>query len=636
MANNEFWWSEKGKRCVELAFQRAEALEQQNIDRYELYRRNTALYDPRCDFLTGDLYEITDLYEVVEENIVKSVIDTFQSMLGREIPHIRFQTDGASYSRQRRAKAFEHFVDGEFQRIDARTLVQTQLFDGMLYGTGVIAVGHDYSEVFAERVLIDEILVDNKACRNSPPREVVRRKVVDKNLVAATYGRNDKALAKKIMECAQAGNAGTWAGHRDLEDNETILIELHKLPSYKGAEDGRHLVCLPGLELCDEEWKHPNLPYSFFHWTKPPVGFYGISLVEEVAGTQMRVHKMNEFVDACHDRISVPRMFVHKVDQDMAGRVDNDIGRIYAYTKQPPTFDNPMGVSGDYYQRLKDLRNSPYEMLGVTTMEAQGKRPAGLDSAPAQREYHDITTARHTVRAQDVEKATRTLAERLIQATKDLHASGYSDIKTHWKSPWAVHTIKWSEVEPDADMLYMDIEAASVLSKTPAGRRQDVGELLQSGMIEAAVGRRLLGIPDLEKEDSLANASMNFIDYTIEKLEARKNDEDEIPVPDELGDLNMQLKRATAAYLNARCYEEEPGVDVVIDGFLTFIQQCKDFIDMAAEAEMQKQMEMQAAAAPPPIAGAAGMAPPVPAGPQDGTVFPKGPLAPGIAEGLGQ
>jgi len=624
--DRQWWCSDPDDVARDLATW-TEYVERQQLNRYETYLRNAALYDPTCDFYDGGDNEYANVYDIVAENIVKTTVDTFQSILGKDRPRIRFQTDGANFRAQRKARSFARFIDGEFQRLEVHALKQGQIRDAALFGTGFVRVDQDGDTTYAERVLPDEIVVDNKACRSAPPNVLVQRKFVNKSQLAARIGKHDKKLGAEIEAHSETGSS--WAMYREMRDDEVVLMEGWKLPSYEGADDGRRVLAIPGLTLVDEPWTRCNFPFDILHWTKPITGFYGLSMVEEIAGIQMRVHSLNEFIDAVHDRIAVPRVFVNQSDMGVVSRIDNTIGAIIPVRGGAPTFETPRPVSPDTWQRLDQLKRAPYEVLGITQLQTQGAKPIGLESAPSLREYHDISNDRFSVKMQEIESSYKVTAQLIIYSTKELTESGKNPV-TAWRTPWNVVPVKWSDVDPKEDLMHMDLEAASILSKTPAGRKQDLIEMTQAGWITADKARQLSGLPDLEADDSLANAAMEYNSWCINQLEDRKRDSDPIPAPDELADLKTLHSESVAAYLRAMVAGAD---EVVLSGFRSFIGQTQFLIDQLAERQAILQMEQQAnlmqlqgAMMPAPVED--------PMQTKAGVVYPKGDLAPGTPEGL--
>jgi hypothetical protein len=94
----------------------------------------------------------------------------------------------------------------------------------------------------------------------------------------------------------------------------------------------------------------------------------------------------------------------------------------------------------------------------------------------------------------------------------------------------------------------MDIFPTSSLSNTPAGRLQDVQELLQAGFITKEDGMKLLDFPDLEGTMNLLNAGIEDIEKMIEDMVEHGN----YTTPEPYQNLELGIKKCQQAYLMYR------------------------------------------------------------------------------------
>jgi hypothetical protein len=81
-----------------------------------------------------------------------------------------------------------------------------------------------------------------------------------------------------------------------------------------------------------------------------------------------------------------------------------------------------------------------------------------------------------------------------------------------------LRAMKWSDVKlPKNDYLWQTFPT-SALSSTPAGRLQDVKEMMSIGLIEPDVGVELLNFPDLKSESRVATSPRRLIMQTLERI----------------------------------------------------------------------------------------------------------------------
>lgn len=521
----------------------------------------------------------------VTENIIASVCDTATAMIARNRPKPTFQTDGADWSTKQRAKKLEKFVIGLYQKLDIYALGVRAFRDATIFGTGCLMLYAEDGEICAERVPIDDIIVDEREARDGKPRQMHRRFFVDKEVLARLYP--DQA---DVIRTTQS----VYAGSKLSESNQVAVIESWRMG---GNRDGRHAICIREATLSEETWKEECFPFIFYRWSEPIVGFYGQGLAELLTGIQLRINKLNRFIDKCQDLIAVPRVFM-----DIAGKVpkahlSNEIGQIIPTRggAKSVQFYTPPAVAPETYQRLTDLKRSGFELAGISQLSAQSKKPADLASGAALREYNDIESARFAIQAQNFEEFHMQIAGRLVLLAKHT----YKGEKTvTFGARKFVQTIKWKDVDPEEDTFRIDIEAASIMSRTPAGRLDAAIEMYQYGAITNDEFRRLIGHPDLEREMDLETAAIEDIEATIEEL---CNGDFHPPEPTQ--DLELGLKRVQLAERKAR---RDGAPDEILEGFRTWLSQAGALLKTAAPP------------APPPGAM-------IPMG-------PMGPMGPGMGE----
>lgn len=535
------WWEEKEGEVYSAVLPYVKTLEHEQWELHQQNLRHARLY-ANCDLVGLDwtLRQQTITREKlgkVSENVVQSVIDTARALIAKNRPRVTFQTDGADWSTQRRAKKLERFVEATFRRLNVYDLGVQMFRDACIFGTGVLKVGEFDGELMIERALITDIVVDENEARMGDPLQIHERRFISRAALKKVY----PAFAEEI-DCAHAEDQH-WTWYAKIHPDRVAVVESWRLPSKPGAKDGRHTITIEGADLLDEPYTKDWFPFLFYRWNDLPTGFYGQGLAEQLVTIQLRINKLNKFIDDCQDRICVPRVYVDVASKVLKAHINNQIGAIIPYRGQKPIWETPPAVAPEVFNRLEALKRSAFELAGITQLSAQGKKPVGLESAVALREYNDIETQRFSIQAQRYEEAFLCLARMLVAQAKELYKGG-QDIEETWNSRDLAKKIKWSEVDLEADQFRMSVEAASILSRTPAGRLQQVMELVQGGLISSEEGRKLLGHPDLEREVDLLNASIEDLDAVIENLR-----EGTYEPPEPFQNLEMGIKRLQLSYL---------------------------------------------------------------------------------------
>lgn len=489
----------------------------------------------------------------VTENVVESVVDTATSMIGKNRPRASFMTDGALWDAQRRAHKMGLFIEAEFHRLMVYEKGASTFRDGCVFGTGGVKISRvrGTSKMQVERVLADEIVVDESECRTGSPRELHHVKFVDRGTLKALHAKGPKKKAIEELidnaNAAQPGQVFRWTSWRRVEKTQCVVVESWHLPSAEGADDGRHVISLDSGVLLDESWTKDFFPFVFYRWSERLTGFYGRGLAEQLAGIQLRINKLNRFISRAQDLIAVPRIFVGPEDQHIKAKMNNQIGMIcVTRSGQAPHFSTPPAVSPEIYQYKEQLKASAYQFAGISELSAQSKKPADLESGAALREFNDIETGRFAIQAQRLESWYLEVARQLVIGYKEIAAAGGKPAAM-WKARRRFQAIDWQNVDLEEDVYSMTIEASSILSRTPAGRLQAVIEMTQSGLIDQDEARRLMQHPDLERSMSLYNAALDDAEAVIADLIDGK-----WSAPEPFENLAMCIHRVQLGYLQAR------------------------------------------------------------------------------------
>ena len=570
----EYWWLAPEEDAWRYVINYVRALEETQRAIHERNLRHARLYS-NSDILGLDWTLAVRDYSHkplgrVTENLVQSVIDTAASMIAKNRPRATFLTNGGDFSQQRRAALLEKFVEGIFHKTDLYEKTCDIFRDACIYGTGFLKVFlNDDRELTIDRIYPDEIIVDELECRTSGPRAMHHRQFIDREVLKNIF----PDYAEAIDSATQDDIRRPWTSYRRIEPQQVAVVESWHLPSGKGAKDGRHCICIDKQTIVWEPYTKDYFPFVVYRWSKPVIGFYGQGLAEQLTGYQLRVNKLRRTIEQAQDLIAVPRVFVDVASKVLKGHLTNEIGAVVPYRGRPPIFMTPTAMGPEIYQELERLIRAAYEFAGISQLQAQAKKPVGLESAVALREYTDIGTGRFSVNEQRFEKLHLEVAQRIVMLGKEL---GKGSTTSVYQAKRFIQKIDWSEVDLPDDAFVVSIEASSILSKTPAGRLQSVIEMAQGGLIDTDEARRLLNHPDLERSQSLANAAIEDIEATIEDL---LNGDFKPPEP--FQNLGLGIERVQVAYLKAR---RDGAPEDILEGMRQWMARAKYLLDEAQQA----------------------------------------------------
>ncbi len=511
-------------------------MESDQSDMYDRFVKLEALYDPNGWAATN-----TDVRAEMMgscENGIASNVDTVTASVATSDVRARFMTDGADWSRQRQARHVEWYIEGLAKQLGRAPKCRMAFTSSAKKGTGLVHVDVDmFDQIQVEHVRVDDIVVPP---RKRNPREMHRRMIVDADDLVAEFPEHED----KIMS-ARGASDGLWAGYRPVEENEVVVLESWSLPfgkkghANKKYRAGRHAKTIEGVDLLDEEYHKPFFPPAEIRWTERDEDWHGISGAERIAGSQRTLNRRNIHIERGNDQNAFPTTWVRTADAGIAIKTVNRLGSVAVYKSDLPVTQFAPAVSNETYQSRRDLKESMNNEFGHSSMSTHGAQPAGLESGEAVRQWRETTEVRFATQEKSFEQLNLDTDILILDKCKDLGAKAPVILR---QTRFGTKEIKWGKV--NIDDLRMQIQAASTLPRTPAGRSQLITEWAQAGVISTDEFRRLSGHPDLEKELSLYTAAIEAIEECIEEIA-----EGGVVVPEPYDNLKLAAYRAQQTYL---------------------------------------------------------------------------------------
>lgn len=520
MRTESYTWNEAEEGMVwQRLMAYVEAVESEQSDLFNRFVQLAWLYDPnrrRSD--AGEEEGRVGRNARVQENVIADNCDAITGVIAAAEILARFQTDGAEWSVQRRARELELYAE-ELGKLLGFDVIRERCFhESSLKGTSLGYVGVDrFGRLGAERVMPDEIVVDQQEANGAEPCQLAWRKMVPKARLTAMFPEK----AEQIRNAQQGGKSWRyWADYRPIGRDEVVFIRAWYLPIGVEGEDGyvpgRYVECIDGVDLSDEEYHKAWFPFAVMKWTPRPDGWYGIGGAERIVGHQRALNKINWQIDRQIDQYAVPTTWVHQSDQNIQVKTVNRFGTMGVYKVREPKTVFPPSVSPETYKRREDVLSSAFQEFGQSRMSATAMKPAGLDSGVALREYKDQTTDRFAIQEKEFERFSLRLTWLALDCCKDMAAAGLKPPEVMRKTRRGRRKLKWSDV--DMGEVKVQMAAAANLSRTPAGRLQLVMEFAQAGVISQDEARRLLRHPDLERSLSLYTAAMEYVEFCLEEM----------------------------------------------------------------------------------------------------------------------
>ena len=445
-------------------------------------------------------------------NIVQSACDTATARIGKSKPRPQFLTFKGNYKMKKEAEKLQLYCDGTFEENKMYSLGQRIFKDATITGTGCIkfypgkrevSEGKYKTAICAERVFIDEIVVDEVECMYEDPISIYQVKIVPRRVLEALYPKK-----KAIIEEARSNNDITYL-YSGL-DQMTVVIEAWKLPSAPDAKDGLHIIALDSGELFSEEWTHEWAPFEFFRWNRRPFGFYGQGIAEQLTGIQYEINKLLKVIQLSMHLGSIPKIFMDSNSKIVKQHLNNEIGGIITYQGMKPSYDQLMSIPPVLFTQLQTLYEKSFELIGLSQMSVAGTKPAGLNSGKALRTFNNIETERFAIVAQDYDQFMVDCAKKFILMS-EITAKKDKTLKVTAFNNKEIEDIEWSKIDLQRDQYILKAFPTNFLQTTPEGKIEDVKDLMSIGMLNKNQASSLMDYPDLDQFTQYNNAATDDI-----------------------------------------------------------------------------------------------------------------------------
>src|SRR5690348_5120557 len=189
----DFWWqTERGEsnsnelsgrvmgyiRGLETAQSMVRALNRENARLYSCRELDGIGVAPIGSVTIGGGGPIT-----ITENVIGSVVDTAVALIASNRPKPVFIPDGGDWELRQRAKDQNKFLVGLYDKIKTYPKAQKAFRDACIFGTGPVKVLGKDGLPSLERVIPDDLIVDEQEARDCEPRQMHQRKWIDSEVL---------------------------------------------------------------------------------------------------------------------------------------------------------------------------------------------------------------------------------------------------------------------------------------------------------------------------------------------------------------------------------------------------------------------------------------------------------------------
>ena len=507
-----------------------------NAQRKVKYYRNRSLYEstPRLNIENIKNPNVVGYYNNIDElnedttatpnlNVIKSCIDTLSSKIAQSKVRPFFNCVNGSFKDIQTVKSAQQFFDQYYDAEDVNKKVSEAFRDACIFENGY--------------VFID---VDSKKIDKALPWQVYERpsELSYGKVTRSYYERKDYPIT---LLPAKVFNA--------IKD-KLGLAEYVTYGLYFDTVNHVKVYYVPEYDfILKETFEAERTPFIRIYYNCPVSGNTSNSVVDMLYTIQLEINTlMNKIKDASQLNIAMTYL-IPKGSGLKTGQLNNRIGNIIEYeptsnmTGSPVTVSTPSFIDPQYMALLNELIAKAYELVGISALSAQSKKPTGLNSGIALSTMEDVESERFETQLNQVIKSYVDIARTCLEVfPKD------EDILPEVTTRM---TIKWGDIVEESKKMQIQFSSADALSKDPSQKLQQLIALAQAGVIPQSRISQFMEIPDLQGGYSIANNAINAVMSIIQ--DCVNNDVFDIPeyipltlLEDEI--LNTQLSLRAANY----------------------------------------------------------------------------------------
>ena len=456
-------------------------------------------------------------------NVIKSCIDTLTSKIA-----------------QSKVRPFFNCINGTFKDINVCKNAQ-QYFDQYF---DIEEVNKKVSMAFRDACIFDHgvLYVDSetKSITKALPWQVFVRpaELTYNNVTRAYYCQKDypvSMLPERYRNKVLAVNP----------DQQYVTYGI-----YYDTVDQCKAVYITELDFVGiEKYEGNRVPFVFLWYNNPIHGGSSVSIVDMLYGIQTEINVLMSKVKDASQLTPANTIFLPDDATIKNTQLNNRVGNIVTYkatsdmTGSPVTIATPAFIDGQYIELIQNLKETAYEMVGISQLSAQSKKPSGLDSGVALQTMEDVESERFEEQLNQVIRCYVEIAKTCLRVLP-------KDETILPDTPNRLD-VKWRDIVEEEKKMQIQFSAADSLSKDPSTKLQQLQQLAAVGVIPQERIPQFMELPDLEGGYSLSNNAINAVLSVIRDCIESDNFEvpEYIPIPMLKTEIiNTQLSLRAANY----------------------------------------------------------------------------------------
>ena len=456
---------------------------------YRNYRRYN--YTPFADLENISSPSVVGYYEQTQDieedttktpqiNIIKSCIDTLTSKIAQSKVRPFFNTQNGSFKDIQTVKQAQAFFDLYYDLQNVNKKVSEAFRDSAIFEKGVIYIDPTSKEI--SKALPWQVYVR--------PAEVTYGKIT-----RVYYERKDyptTLLDEKHIKKANAENCDYVPYGVYYDTVNHIKAEL-----------------INNKVISTETYTPSKVPFVFLYYCSPVVGDTSQSVVDMLNTIQLEIDNLMMKIKDASQLNPALTFCVPKGSGVKTSQLNNRVGQILEYnlspnmTSSPVTVATPAFIDGQYMQLVEELKQSAYELVGISQLSAMSTKPTGLNSGVALSTMENIESDRFETQLNQVIRAYVDIAKTCIEV--------FPEEDTILPEDNQRLSIKWKDIVEESKKMVVQFSAADSLSKDPSTKLQQLQMLAQTGIIPQTRIAQFMELPDIQSGYSLSNNAINAV-----------------------------------------------------------------------------------------------------------------------------
>lgn len=408
-------------------------------------------------------------------NVLQSMVDTVVSRIGKRRSMPVIGCSDAEYSEKLYARRASRVLRLKMGAPRLEREMPMMLRDGVVRGDGCVARVRIGGDVHIERFPRSELVFDDGESRNGTTPTLARVKLVDRDWLAATYPA-DAARIRKLSPAPRDIYA-PYDYDAPIDSDYIELVYGWRLPSFYGSGDGRHVIAVRdgGKPLLEAEWKVSRFPISRTQWTPAMRGYYGIGLIQQLAGSQNKVNDLwTDHQEALYWG-SALKIFLQRGTNVDKHHMRARHPAIVEYDGKEPIYEAPNPASTQAMDSLRWLIQQMYEISGISQAAAASKNTLGPNaSGKALDTMDDIQSDRFSQLEMQYTMGRIDVGTMILDGARELAED--DSIEESDLAPW-IREIDWKRFDLDNGRYHLAPEPINFIPDARAGKLDTLNDL---------------------------------------------------------------------------------------------------------------------------------------------------------------